>query len=480
MADPASTAGPLHALLARQLRRYEGTPDAPPALWKDFVTAVDQAYVQADDDRALLERSMGLASQELMQRNDAMRTSMERYRTLVESTNAVPWEMDGASFTFSYISPMVTKLFGYGVHDIVGHPPSWDRIHADDRERVKGHFDSIASARDGEELDIEYRYVTAQGRTVHVRSMVRVHRDAAEDTVTLRGITLDITLQKKLEMELRQAQKLESVGRLAAGVAHEINTPIQFVNDSIFFVRDAMKDLAGLVDKYRALHRAVAEGTPVSDAIAEVTRAEEDADLPYLLENIPKALDRSLDGAGRVATIVRSMKAFAHPDQKEMAPVDLNHAIRSTLTIARNEYKYVAEVETDLGDVPLVTCHGGDLNQAILNIVVNAAHAIADRINGTNQKGRITLRTRREGDYVVIAIGDTGGGIPEGIRERIFDPFFTTKEVGRGTGQGLAISRSVILEHGGDLTFETEMGRGTTFLIRLPIEGGRIAMGAAV
>jgi two-component system, NtrC family, sensor kinase len=185
---------------------------------------------------------------------------------------------------------------------------------------------------------------------------------------------------------------------------------------------------------------------------------------------VPKALDRSIEGLGRVATIVRSMKEFAHPDQKNKTPVNLNQAISSTLIMASNEYKYVADVETDLGDIPLVSCHGGEVNQAVLNIIVNAAHAVDDVVKGSSARGRIKIRTRREGDCVVISISDTGGGIPLHVRDRIFDPFFTTKEVGKGTGQGLAIARQVVREkHGGDLTFESVLGAGTTFHIRLPI-----------
>jgi two-component system, NtrC family, sensor kinase len=165
------------------------------------------------------------------------------------------------------------------------------------------------------------------------------------------------------------------------------------------------------------------------------------------------------------------MKDFAHPDQQEMAPVDLNRAIESTLTISRHEYKLVAEVETRLEQLPPVHCHLGEVNQAILNIVVNAAHAIADNVSGSSRKGRIAVSTRRDRDDVVIAIQDTGGGIKDDIRHRIFDPFFTTKSVGRGTGQGLAISRSVVVDHhGGDLWFESVLGEGTTFFIRLPID----------
>jgi signal transduction histidine kinase len=282
----------------------------------------------------------------------------------------------------------------------------------------------------------------------------------------------DMSEARQLETELHQAQKLESVGRLAAGVAHEINTPVQFVSDSVYFVRDAMKDLVEVAEKYRVACEAALEGILVGEAAAMARRAEEKADLPYLLENVPKALDRALEGLERVTTIVRSMKEFAHPDQKEMAPADLNQAISSTLVIAKNEYKYVAELHTELGELPPVRCHVGDLNQVVLNIIVNGAHAIADVVKDSGQKGRLGVRTRQEGGDVIIEISDTGGGIPAHVQSHIFDPFFTTKEVGRGTGQGLAIARSVVCDkHGGELTFETVVGQGTTFFIRLPIEG---------
>ena len=285
-------------------------------------------------------------------------------------------------------------------------------------------------------------------------------------------LTAETKARLQMESELRQAQKLESVGRLASGVSHEINTPVQFVSDSIHFLQEASTDLMGVVEKMRLVHCSVLAGVPSMEAAVAAREAEELADLPYLLENVPKAFERCRDGLARVAEIVRAMKEFAHPDAKEMAPVDLNRAIQSTLTIARNEYKYVAELVTDFGELPAVMAHAGDFNQAVLNIIVNAAHAVSDVVSGTNQLGRITVRTRREGAWAVVSIADTGSGIPEGIRDRIFDPFFTTKEVGRGTGQGLAIARSVLVEkHKGELTMTTETGKGTTFFIRLPISG---------
>jgi signal transduction histidine kinase len=257
---------------------------------------------------------------------------------------------------------------------------------------------------------------------------------------------------------------------LASGIAHEINTPIQFVSDSCFFVRESFAALFQLVRGYATLvDQAAKEGAP--PALLDNARAlEEEADLAYLLSSIPKSIETMADGLARVAELVAGMKTFAHPDQKEKVMVDLNHALTSTLTIARNEYKYVADLETDLVELPNVLCHAGEVNQVILNVLVNAAHAIGDRVKGTEQRGRIVLRTRVEGDSVSISISDTGGGIPLAAQSRIFDPFFTTKEVGKGTGQGLAIARSVIVDkHGGQLTFETEIGKGTTFHIRLPI-----------
>jgi signal transduction histidine kinase len=294
----------------------------------------------------------------------------------------------------------------------------------------------------------------------------------AELRVANTRLDAEMNARLRVEAELRQGQKLEAVGRLASGVAHEINTPIQFVSDGVHFLRDANNDLVLVIEKLQTVQRSVLDGTPSAAAAAEVTEAEEAVDLPYLMERVPLAINRCLDGLGRVATIVRSMKEFAHPDSAEMSTVDLNRAIESTLTIARNEYKYVAELETKLGPLPPVTCHIGNVNQVVLNIVVNAAQAIGERVERGGKKGLISVSTRHEDGQVFIAIADTGGGIPESIRERIFDPFFTTKEVGKGTGQGLAVARSIIVDkHGGDIRVESEVGRGTTFHIRLPVAG---------
>jgi signal transduction histidine kinase len=296
-------------------------------------------------------------------------------------------------------------------------------------------------------------------------SELKQYRDHLQEEVTARTAEL-----MAAEVELRHAQKLESVGRLASGIAHEINTPIQFIGDNTRFLQDTFTALQTLLEKYRAVVGAAAAGTVSPSLLEEVHQAREEADVEFLMEETPKSLAQTLEGVDRVATIVRAMKEFAHVDRKEKSATDINKALLSTLTVARNELKYVADVETELGDLPLVVCNISDLNQVFLNLLVNAAHAIGDMVKGSGKKGRIRVRTSLEKDDVLISIADTGSGIPEDIRDKIFDPFFTTKEIGRGTGQGLAIARSVVVErHGGTLTFASEVGKGTTFYVRLPL-----------
>ena len=282
----------------------------------------------------------------------------------------------------------------------------------------------------------------------------------------------DITKRKIMEAQLGEAQKLEAIGQLASGIAHEINTPTQYVGDNTQFLKEGFDDFATLLEKYNRLLKATKQSEPSSQLVSEIEEALEAVDLDYLTEEIPNAIQQSLEGVERVTSIVRAMKEFAHPGSKEKTLTDINRAIESTVTVARNEWKYVAEMKTDFADdLPEVSCLPGEFNQVILNIVVNAAHAISETIgNGGVEKGVITISTHKAGDWAEIRISDTGPGIPEKIRSKIFNAFFTTKGVGKGSGQGLAISHSVIVDkHGGELTFETEIGKGTTFIIRLPI-----------
>jgi signal transduction histidine kinase len=384
----------------------------------------------------------------------------------VENTDAIPFEYEPAHRKVRYIAPQATQLLEYTLEELADDAFFASVTHPDDRDRVRAAIESFARSDAAGGMVIDCRMLTRSKTTIHVRTFLS---SRSADGQIVRGVMLDLTKQRQLEAELAHAHKLESVGRLAAGVAHEINTPVQFVSDSVQFVRDTVGDMLLAVDKHRACTRSILAGAPSTDDARAAEGVDTDVDLPYLVEQFPKALDRALDGLGRVASIVRSMKVFAHPDHGEMTAIDLNEAIESTLTIARNEYKYVADVETELGDLPQVVCYPGEINQVILNIVVNAAHAIAD-LPGRVERGTIRVQTRVDGEHVVISIADSGAGIPEQVRDRIFDPFFTTKQVGRGTGQGLAIARSVIVDkHGGTIHFESELGRGTTFHVRLPV-----------
>lgn len=270
----------------------------------------------------------------------------------------------------------------------------------------------------------------------------------------------DITNRKRAEVErremetrLRQAHKLEAIGQLAAGIAHEINTPAHFVGHNLQFVRESFQSLTSLVN------RRGGAGELPADA-AEVGR---------LLREIPPALEDAAEGIERVGRIVQAMKEFSHPGGDAQAePADLNHLVGSAIVVAQHEWKLVADVVTDFDpDLPPVPVYAGEFNQVLLNLLVNAAHAIAD---GPLARGTITVSTRRRGATVELRVADTGRGIPADIRHRIFEPFFTTKRVGEGTGQGLAHAHAIIVgRHGGEISFNSEIGRGTCFIIRLPL-----------
>jgi signal transduction histidine kinase/HAMP domain-containing protein len=281
----------------------------------------------------------------------------------------------------------------------------------------------------------------------------------------------DITRRKGLEEQLRQAQKLEAVGQLAAGIAHEINTPAQFVGDNIGFLKESWANIADLIQLSRRLREEAGSSLQAQTAAA-LDAACRRADVDYLLAEVPSAIDQSSKGMERISEIVRAVKEFSHPGGKEKRPVDINHAISNTIIVARNEWKYVADMVTQLDpSVAPVSCLAGEFNQVMLNLIVNAAQAIAASTNGAHgAKGTITISTTQLQDAVRIAIHDTGAGIPEHIRSRVFEPFFTTKPVGQGTGQGLALAHTVIVQrHKGQIWFESAADTGTTFFVLLPL-----------
>jgi two-component system, NtrC family, sensor kinase len=426
-----------------------------------------QVTEQAAFKMSSLEEAVAERTRELEQ-------SREMFRLMAESTRAVPFTLDLTHGCFTYIGAQAVADSGVAESE-------WKRHGALDFLVPRGTNQEIRQRFDGCENGA-FEFVAAFSQTNGERTEVRWTGtcESLAGVKVLRGLMLDITEVRRLGRELASAQKLESVGRLAAGVAHEINTPVQFVSDNVHFVRTSMTDIAAVIQAYRNLKDATQSSGDVGTARRLADEAEKAADLDYILQNAPQALDTSIEGLGRITSIVRSMKEFAHPDQAQKTLADLNQAIRSTLVVAQSEYKHVAELRTQFDDLPAIPCFLGEINQVILNLLVNAAHAISDVVKDSGKLGKIDVRTRLDGEHVEISISDTGAGIPESARDKIFDPFFTTKEVGKGTGQGLSISRNVIVaKHGGTLRFESECGKGTTFFIRLPIGAPSDGRGAA-
>lgn len=367
-------------------------------------------------------------------------------------------------------NPAAEQVFGIPAQAVLGKPIFESGIQWDWND-----FSTRLGLIEGQIIPrtiSDFRYTRPDGKDgfIDLTFTPLVHENESSSELLLVGT--DTTERKILQDQLLQSQKIESIGRLAAGIAHEINTPTQYVGDNIRFFQEAYADLEGLLKQYARLREAAGSCSLSRDLFQAIEEAENKFDLAYLSEEIPKAIQQSLEGVQRVTSIVRAMKDFAHPDSSEKTMVNLNQAIASTITVARNEWKYVADLVTDFDpDLPLVPCLPGEFNQVILNMIINAAHAISDVVDGgAKGKGTITVATRHDAKSAEIRISDTGTGIPQQIISRIFDPFFTTKKVGRGTGQGLAISRNVIVDkHQGTIDVQTEIRKGTAFIIHLPL-----------
>jgi len=403
---------------------------------------------------------------------EALKSSEAKYRELVENANSIILRLDNEG-RITFFNEFAQKFFGWPAAEIIGRPavgtivPETESTGRDLTLMIK----EIVEPDNGRTYN-ENENIKRNGERVWVAWANKAVADEDGRMTGLLCVGTDITERKELERQLLQAQKLESIGQLAAGIAHEINTPIQYVGDNTRFLRDAFEDLIQVLGSCGRLSQEVREGRSTTETAKEVEEAIREADLDYLSEEIPKAIDQTLEGVGRVASIVRAMKEFSHPGTENKTPVDINQAIQSTVTVTRNEWKYVAEMELELDpSLPLVPVLPGEFNQVILNMIINSAQAIGEVVGeGSEEKGRITISTSLKNKELEVRVSDTGCGIPGAIRDRVFDPFFTTKEVGQGTGQGLAIARSVIVDkHAGSLRLESEEGRGTTFRILLPI-----------
>ena len=418
------------------LRDKEGRPSMWIGVWKDITE--DKKVERANADLAAIVECADVA---------IIRKDLD--------DNVITWNK-GAE-----------RIYGYSPEEAIGQtmkvlvPPERAGEDTAMKEMVKGgenvnHYETVR--------------LTKSGELIHVLLTISPIRDRGGMVTGMALVAWDITQVKKLESQLAQAQKLESIGQLAAGIAHEINTPIQYIGDNAKFLEESFRDLVKFAQARGGPGDSL-KGAP-SALVVATREAVDESDVEYLRGEIPKAIEQLLEGVDHVARIVRAMKEFSHPGPVEKMPMDINRAIESTILVSRNEWRYVAELTTDLDHaLPPVPCIAGELNQVILNLIVNAAHAISDANKERRGKGSIHISTRKVGPGIEIRVSDTGCGIPKAIQSKVFDPFFTTKPVGKGTGQGLAIAHSVIVQkHSGTIQFESEPGSGTTFVIHLPLE----------
>jgi PAS domain S-box-containing protein len=430
----------------------------------DYVTKpFDPAELRARVRSALnTRRLMDL----LAQKAAVLQESEARFRAMVEGTSVIVWEYDSKKDAFIYVSPQASVL---------GYPPDqWlnpgflqSHVHPDDVGSLSFHRSKAAP--DAPPPRSQFRFIRADGSARWIEEVVSVESQG-EGAQLLRGVMIDVTDRRQLEMQLTQAQRLKSIGQLAAGMAHEINTPIQYVGDNVRFLQLQFNNLLTIVERFSAQLDPAAASIPWSDRQAEMNRICQELDLDFLRREIPPAVAQSLEGLDRVGSIVRTMKEFSHPGSETKEFADLNRSILTTVEVCRNRWKHVAVVETDFApDLPAVPCLIAAFNQVILNLIVNAADAIGEVV-AVPRLGRILIVTRQMGKCVEVRVQDNGPGIPENIRPRIFEPFYTTKTVGKGTGQGLTLSRDIVVnQHAGKLFFESAPGGGTTFVIQLPL-----------
>jgi PAS domain S-box-containing protein len=444
-------------------------------------TAMTPPEVDSDSEIAALRAANAALREQLALRDHAL-DATSTFFVMTESRVPEP--------VIVYCNKAVADHHGFTQQELIGKPlsflaqwmgnPSYRaEVAAALRAGKTFHHEDQVTRRDGTTfwLGLAIRpIVNAEGRLTHsvgVGADITMKRQEALKRQELQDkLVAEMQERERMVIELQLAQKLESVGRLAAGIAHEINTPIQYVGDSVHFLRSACEDLNRLLDAARDAIDGLSDGPEHRELQSSLAETMQRYDLEFLRAEIPRSFDRIFDGVGRVSTIVKAMKEFAHPDVSEHSPADINHALRTTLLVASNEYKYVATVQSQFSELPDVVCNIGELNQVFLNLIVNAAHAIHDA-GKDSSNGEIKVSTALAGEDVVIRISDNGCGVPPENLAKLYDPFFTTKEVGRGTGQGLAITHSILVDkHGGEISVQSEVGVGTEFMLRLPV-GGR-------
>nr|WP_321259289.1 PAS domain S-box protein [uncultured Pseudodesulfovibrio sp.] len=370
----------------------------------------------------------------------------------------------------TYVNPAFEEMTGYKREEVVGENPRILNSGEQDAAFYEDLWETVTSGNvwSGRSLNLK-----KNGQRYTQEFSIGPIRDDLGSIIGYVGVARDISDQLIIEAQLRQSQKLESIGELAAGIAHEINTPTQYVSSNIQFLKDSFVTYEKMLDQCRKLIEEVLtmeEGVSCASLHELAENLLDEKELEYLKEDIPQALTESESGLKRVAEIVRSVKQLAHPGEMNKSYHRLNEIAKDAVTVSANEWKYVAEVKAEYDeDLPAVYCLKGEVGQVVLNLIINGAHAIEKKKETSDEQGVIFIKTYQSGDMAVLEVSDTGTGIPQDVIDKIFDPFFTTKDVGKGTGQGLAIAHNVVVNmHGGNIDVLTEPGEGTTFVVRLP------------
>jgi two-component system, NtrC family, sensor kinase len=403
-----------------------------------------------------------------------------RLEYLIDNTPAIIYSsVPSGDFKMTFVSANASRVLGYSPDEMVADPNFWfNHIHPDDIPVI---FSSLAMVFVEGQRTYEYRFRASDGRYLWMHDTLRLIRDMDGNPVEVIGSLTDITDRREMEdalkktgeeqkslieklqqaqAQLLQSEKMASIGQLAAGVAHEINNPVGFVNSNMGSLRNYVDALFGIIEGYDQILAGANTNAAVTAAVSQL---KQQADLEFLKEDVTALVKESMDGLKRVKDIVQSLKDFSHVGETDWQVADLHHGLDSTLNIAHNEFKYKATIDKQYGTLPPVKCMASQLNQVFMNLIVNASQAI-------KESGVISIRTGADAGWVWIEIADTGIGIPRENLPRVFEPFFTTKPIGQGTGLGLSLSYGIVKKHGGRIDVESEVGKGTRFIIRLPVE----------